>query len=235
MSTDPNLGRQVGKQPEHPSMRIKQAILYASLILLLVAPALANSIFAGNQPYQGEVQGTVDDPRFELFELAEALDLEVEETEQGWLVEGEMVNVEDEGQRVWVDLSALPAEVVRVVRNKTLGTLDLFRAKTISDGPAEVWSGGGGTIVYFYADWSEACQAMEQTMNYLDESPAVTVAFLNIDLPDSPVYRKYVRLFEGDKIPYFVLLDTDGKTVDRFDEFKTYPEMLNKLKSAFGE
>jgi len=204
------------------------------MLLLLALPALANNVFVGNKVYEGEVYGTSDDVRFILSELAEALTLEYQETEGGWTLGGMPIPTLVEQNKVWVSLDSLPAELVRVVRNSELNTIDLYLMEAMEDGPSGSW-GNGGTLVFYYADWSEPCRAMEQTMAHVRQSRSFTVEFLNVDYPDTPVYRKYAKRFEGDRIPFYLLLDKKGRKIDAFSGFLTYGELLEKLKDSFSK
>ena len=212
------------------TMRLSSLLL---MLLLLALPALANNVFVGNKPYEGEVYGTSSDVRFVLSELAEALSVEYEETESGWTLGGVSVPTLVDKDKVWVELDRLPEGLIRVVRNASLNTIDLYLMETVEDGPDGSWA-SGGTLVFFYADWSEACRAMEQTMAHIAQSRSLKVEFLNVDNPDSSVYKRYARRFEGDKIPFYLLLDTRGRKIDAFSGFLTYGELLDKLKESFS-
>jgi thiol-disulfide isomerase/thioredoxin len=208
--------------------------LYFLAILVLAGPAVATDIFVGNKPYEGAVYGTASDVNFVLSELAEALGLDIEEVDDGWTLDGTSVPTTVYQNRIWISLSALPEDLVRVVRSEELNTIDLY-LKERAELEADVSWANNGTIIFFYADWSEACQAMEQTMAYIAQSPTVKVEFLNIDYPSSDVYRRRVRLFDGGEIPFFVILDKRGRKIDSFSGFFTYAELLDKLKASFSK
>lgn len=213
-------------------MRLRLLFL---ILFLMAIPALAHNVFVSNKPYQGQVLATASDIRFVLSELAEALNLEVEESEEGWILGGFPVSTLQERNKVWVQLKALPEELVRVVRNPELNTVDLFVQQSVEgEGSEEPW-GMGGTLVFFYADWSEACRAMEQTMAHVALSRTLKCEFLNIDYPKTPVYKKYAHRFEGDRIPFYLILDTRGRKIDSFSGFLTYTELLDKLRESFSK
>ena len=194
---------------------------------------MATEIFVGNTPYEGEVYGTASDVRFVLFELAEALGLEVEEGPDGWVMGGKPISTTVEKSKVWVNLSALPESLIRVVKSDELNTLDLYLMETVEVDGDGGWS-KDGTLVVFYADWSEACRAMEQTLAYVAQSPSLNVEFLNVDNSNSDVYRRRVGLFEGEEIPFFVILDDKGRKLASFSGFFTYAEFLEKLEENFS-
>ena len=206
--------------------------LLLALVLYLNLSALAADVYIGNQPYQGRVIGTGSGIEFVLSELAEALRFEIEELEEGWAIEGMQVATKFYEGLVWVELSALPSELVHVVESPELNILDLYRVNIKRPGP--VWT-GEGTMVYFYAEWSPPCLAMENTIAALEQSSTFEVARLNIDHRDSPVFKKYAKLFEGDRIPFYVLLDSRGRKMETFSGIITYPALLDKLKAAFPD
>ena len=209
---------------------------YITLLILfgLCAPALASGVFVGNEPYEGTVYGTGSEVRVVLKELAEAVGIEAKEADGGWTFGGQSVPTTEEENKVWVNISSLPKKLIKVVRNEAIGTIDLYVLETVQEGPEEDWA-KGGSLVFFYADWSEACIAMEQTMAYIASSPSLQVEFLNIDHPNSDVYRRYVRQFEGEEIPFFLILDSRGRKIDAFSGFFTYAELLDKLQNSFSK
>jgi thiol-disulfide isomerase/thioredoxin len=209
---------------------------YLTLLILfgLCIPTLANNVFVGNEAYEGSVYGTASDVRFVLLELAEALGTEAVEGDDGWTLGGLPVETTIMENKVWINLVELPEELIRVVRSEEMNMIDLFLLDTVEVGEDDGW-GNGGTLVFFYADWSEACRAMEQTMAHVAQSRSFQVEFLNIDYPTSDVYRRRVRHFKGDEIPFFLILDSRGRKIDSFPGFFTYAELLEKLKASFSK
>lgn len=204
-----------------------------ALLLILALPAVADDVFVGNKPYKGATVGSGDGTRFVLQELAEALDVYAEKAESGWTIAGKPVKTTEEEGAIWVALSDLPAELFEVVVSKELGTIDLFLKREVMGEVEKTWS-GDGTLVVFYASWSEACTDMDRTFMTLYQSPIIDLQIVDVDFPKEEAYKKYTRrYFEGDRLPYFVVLDSRGRKIHSFDSFHTYTALLEELKKAF--
>lgn len=200
------------------------------LLVALMAPAQADDVFLGNKPFKGQVYGVGNEIRISLQDLARALDLKVEEDSGGWQLEGKAVPTTAEHGVVWVDLDDLPADLVRVVRNKELGTIDMFGVADKSSASTTGTWGGDGTLIFFGASWDPHTSDMRSTISQLEQSRLVDVIYVDVENMETPAYKKYDYLFEGDKVPYFVLLDGAGKKLHAFTGFQTYNEMLAILK-----
>lgn len=211
---------------------MRQTVLLLGLVLVMLLPAWAD-IYVANRPYEGSVRGSYGDERVMLAEIAQALGLEIGQSDQGWTLGGSYAPTIEEDGEVWVSLSALPSEVVRTVEHRALGIIDLYRlGSTMS--PETVDWGGKGTVVYFYADWSPACVAMENSISMLERATNIEVKRLNIDTPRSSIYRDHVRLFQGDEIPFYALIDENGRRITSFSGFFTYNELLEKVREAYS-
>lgn len=205
--------------------------LLAALLLFLVAPsAWGDEIFVGNKPFKGQSYGVGADVLFSLADLAKALDLPAHSTPDGWFLGPSKVQIHEEHGVVWIKLDDLPTDLVRVVRNKEFGTIDLYKV----EGAAAASSGGswpGGALIFFGASWDPHTQSMMTTMDEIERSKIVQVVYVDVEDMESPAYQEFDYLFEGDKIPYFVILDESGRKVHSFFGFQTYAEMLATLKA----
>ncbi len=204
------------------------AILLA--IVCLGSPAWAITVFVGNEPFEGQVRRVDGDFQFDLHSLALALKYRIAQDENGWLFGGVPVETREDGQRVWVSLKDLPERLVRSVHSPELGVLDLYRSTTGQAGTIERW-GGDLTLLYFHASWCPACQAMRGTISELEQSRSLRLVYIDIDERSAPAYRDYHRYFQGDKIPFFVVLNRTGKRLDSFFGFQTYNELRDRLNS----
>jgi hypothetical protein len=196
-------------------------------LLFLVSPALADDVFVSNKAFKGRIYGVGSDIRFSLIDLGQALDLPTRQTPEGWLMANHKVNTSEEHGVVWVGLDDLPTELVRVVRNREFGTIDIYRAD--GSGTAEHW-GGDGTLVFFGASWCPTTSAMRATMDEIDRSKVIHVVYVDVEDMKSASYREYAYLFAGDKIPFYVLLDSQGKRLHSFFGFQSYSDMLAVLR-----
>lgn len=178
------------------------------LCLVLLGPAWAESVFVGNKPYKGQIRGGGQELRFSVRELGQALGLNVVRTAEGWFLAGEKLLVTEDGGEAWIGLANLPPEAVKVVRNKQMGTLDLYRVESSlsSSAPGGLW-GGAGTLVFFGSSRDALTKRMLAPIGEIERARSVRVVF--VDVEDS-ARTPYDYLFAGDRVPYFVLLDGSG-------------------------
>ena len=204
--------------------------LLATLLLLFIAPsAWADDIFVANKPYKGQIYGIGADVRFSLDDLAKALSIPVNQTPEGWFLGSRKVEVHEEHGVVWVSLDDLPTDLIRVVRNKEFATIDIYRVEGASTDPAqESWAGGG--LIFYGANWDPHTKSMLSTIAEIEKSKIVQVFYVDVEDSSSPAYRQFAYLFEGNKIPFFVVLDHTGRKVHSFYGFQTYNQMLNILR-----
>ena len=211
-------------------------LLYILAILLSTgfSPVWATDVFVGNQVFEGPVVGAGKQVSLGLAALAEALELEVVQGEDGWTLAGKKIDTRTADGTVWVDIGDLPKELIRIVYSKELNTLDLYKQKVVSSSIEEPWS-GEGTLVFFYGDWSAECRAMYSTVMNLKQSRTLKVELLDVDVPKAKVFRKYIRHFKGNGLPYFVVLDKRGRKIHSFVGVHSYPAVIEELKKAFAE
>ncbi len=185
-------------------------LLVGLLCWALLSPAFADNLFVGNRPYKGKVYGVGDDLKFSLQDLGKALGVTVMETSEGWFLGGQLVQVSLEQGVTWIDLKSLPTSVVKVVRNKQMGTLDIYRAEGNADGSLTGSWGRAGTLVLFGAQRDSLTQQMLSTVKELDSSKLVHVVFVDVEDERKSAYTEYDYLFQGNRVPYVVLLGSDG-------------------------
>jgi hypothetical protein len=202
-----------------------------ALVLFCLAPlaARADDVFIGNKPFQGQVYGVGNDIRFSLLDLGQALGLPVRQTPEGWLMNGRKVRVSEDHGVVWIALDELSSDEVRVVRNKEFGTIDLYRLEEETASGKKQW-GGDGVLVFFGASWDSQTRDMRTTMTEIERSQVVRVVYVDVEDMDSPAYKDFDHLFQGQGLPYFVLLDSSGRRVHSFRGFRTYSDLLATLK-----
>ena len=206
-------------------------LLLTLLLLLNLAPLAgwADDIFISNKPFKGQSYGVGTEIRFSVLDLAKALNLTTSESAEGWLLDGRQVKTTKEHDVIWISLADLPPELVRVVRNKEFGTIDLYRVEGASAPTQGTW-GGDGTLVIFGASWCPTTASMRPTISEIERSQIVRVVYVDVEAMDSSSYQEFDYLFAGDKIPYFVLLDGHGTKIHSFMGFQTYSDMLAILK-----
>jgi hypothetical protein len=211
---------------------MRKFFLLALLLVSLFSSARADDVFLGNKPFKGQVYGVGSDIRVSLQDLAGALGVTAEQTSQGWQLAGKPVKVVEDHGAVWIGLDDIPPELVRVVRNKEFGTIDMFKVAggQSTSAPVKGSWGGDGVLVFFGASWDPHTAEMRNTISQLEQSRVVDVAYVDVENMETPAYKEYAYLFEGNKVPYFVLLDGEGRKLHSFTGFQTYSEMLAILK-----
>jgi thiol-disulfide isomerase/thioredoxin len=210
-------------------MAMRNFLLISIVMLGLTSWAWADDVFVSNKPFKGQIYGVGSEIRFSLLDLAKALDFRAEETSKGWLLGALPVKVVQEHGVVWIDIDDLPPEMVRVVRNKDFGTVDIYRVEGAQSASSDASWGGEGTLVVFGASWCPTTADMRPTVSEIEQSQIVHVVYVDVEAVESPAYQEFDYLFEGDKIPYFVLLGPDGNKLHSFMGFHTYSEMLATL------
>lgn len=214
-------------------MKYRFTLLLLILGLGLCLPAPAQELFVRNRPFKGPTVGLGSELSLSLPDLAEALEVSLEEGEQGWILGGEPIKTRTDGGQVWVRLEDLPQNLVQIERSQALGTLDIYLREATQSTSGDDW-GSDSTLVYFYAPaWCPVSQAMRGTFDQFQRSRRIRMVPIDIDQPKSRNFKKYVRLFEGDRIPYYVLLNREGRKVHAFSGFKTYKQLLEELQPFF--
>lgn len=207
-------------------------ILSIVFIVGLSSVASADQIYVSNKAFKGRVFGVGSEIRLALPDLAKALNYRVEHNDVGWMLSGRPISVTEESQVVWVRLEDLPKDLVRVVLNKDFRTIDLYRV--MDDGPLEAAWGGEGTLLVFGTSWCPATKSMKSVLSNLESSNVVHVVDIDIEAPKSMNFRDYIGYFEGNKVPFFVLLDNTGNPLHSFFGAVTYQELMATLQKYLG-
>ena len=85
-------------------------------------------------------------------------------------------------------------------------------------------SDGRPTVVEFYADWCEACQAMAPAMETIvkEHHDQLDVVLLNVD---NPRWQPEIDRYDVNGIPQLQLFDASGTTVGRALGARSKPEL----------
>lgn len=205
------------------------------LLFTLGSSAWADRLFVRNRPFNGYTLGTANPASIEvdLGDLCKALEVKLEEVEGRWVVrrnsqdplpkfdstpgslyvQGHRVAYRvDSGHRL-VKLSEFSQAIGgKLSRHPEAGTIDL------NLGVAKVNTAGDYKIdkhrlVYYGADWAPACKMFLPVVAEFDRKGIVPVAYVDCKQPRSANYRNFIRYFNGNKIPYAVLLSPENRVV----------------------
>ncbi len=211
-------------------MDIRRTSAIVGLLLLVVCQALwADEIYIRNQPYKGPARGGGADLSFSLVHFAQALGVEALEGEQGWTLAGAAVETSQDDGLTWIRLVDVPDGLVRVERSAALQTLDIYLAAATQEDPGPPEWAVQNTLVFFGGIDCEACRAMGPTVGDFQSTGRMKLVYVDVDQPQSDSFKKYVKHFKGDKIPFFAVFDERGKLQHTFAGFRTYKGLLKEL------
>ncbi len=220
-------------------MKLRHTLLWVFLTIVVVtsirasSPLAAQELYIGNQPFYGGA--TIEGGRYliDLKDVALMLGYRLGHFDGAWSIEGAPLQTEDRQGRPWILLDELPSSLVHVVESPSLGVLDLYRVREEADRRSTSGSWGGEiTLLYFHATWCPVSQSMTQTIRAIEQSRALRLVHVGIDEEGSPAFNDYARYFEGDRIPFYVILDRRGRKLDAFFGFQTYNELRERMERA---
>lgn len=131
------------------------------LLLVLSLPSLADEIYIRNRAFKGEVITNGSSIEIELEAAAKALKAELKKDGDSWTLDGDAIPARLVEGKNFVALDALSEIGYKVVKNSSLGTIDVHQKSVASDAAKKPASEAGSwskvsdkpTIVYFGADW----------------------------------------------------------------------------------
>jgi len=222
-------------RPESEDLNMLKRTVSCLLLLMLASSAWGDRLFVRNRPFSGYVLGTANPASIEvdLGDLCKALEVKLEEVEGHWVVRrnpsdplpkfdqnpgslyvnGQPVKYRvDSGHRL-VKLSEFSQAIGgKLARHPEAGTIDL------NLGVAKVNTAGAYKIdkhrlVYYGADWAPACKMFLPVVVEFDHKQIIPVAYVDCKQPRSANYRNFIRYFNGNRIPYTVLLSPENRVV----------------------
>jgi thioredoxin 1 len=106
----------------------------------------------------------------------------------------------------------------------------MFRATysaipTVTPGPSAITLTGKPHFVKFYADWCAPCIAMKPAVEAVEKKYGEQFTFWEIDI-DNLGSRPLVIAFRVEAIPLTVLLDAEGKVLERLEGLYEEPELM---------
>jgi thioredoxin-like negative regulator of GroEL len=105
---------------------------------------------------------------------------------------------------------------------------------TATPGPSEITLTGKPQFVDFYATWCSPCWLMKPFVKDMEEKYSDRVTFWEIDVDNmasGPLNRQYQVV----GIPLVVLLDAQGKTVQRLEGYQPEAELDAAIGALLGQ
>lgn len=142
--------------------KFPKSCLAALMLLALALPSLADDIYIRNRAFKGEVITTAGTIEIELEAAAKALKAELKQDGDSWTLDGDVIKARSVDGKNFVSLDALSEAGYKVVKNSSLGTIDVHKkAEEVADSegkPAPAtgkWTAMSDkpTLVYFGASW----------------------------------------------------------------------------------
>lgn len=215
----------------------QRSLVTLTLLVLLACSAWADRLFVRNKPFQGYVLGTAQDvPGLEIdvADLCRSLGFNLEVVQGNWVVQQDLNDpipkVTPGAHRLWVSGKEFPyrtesgrnlvrlgsfAETIGAVlkHNRELGIIDLnLGSRKAADRPQGP-DLRTHRVLYFGADWAPASKLFLPVMEEFERKHLMPVIFIDCTQPRSPNYKNNIQFFQGNAIPYTVLVSPAGKVV----------------------
>lgn len=224
-----------------------------SLQLLALAPAWGDRLYVRNRPYKGHLVGKASDAaslKAEVGSLTQALGYHLSEVDGNWVVRrnnqenppedlvkgagklyvlGQELPVHREEGHQMVQLTAYADAVgARVRRHPELATIDLdLVADPTKQGSALI--PGAYHLIFYGADFAPASKLYKPVIQEFDRKHILPVVFVDCTQPRSVNYRNHIRHFQGNLLPYTVLLSPKGKVVKSWTGYQDLGPLTTEI------
>lgn len=238
-------------------MILKKLLLSCLLLATTAGSAWADKLYVRNRPYEGYVIGTLDNlsaVEVDARDFARALGYDLDEVDGNWVFRphgsketpaltvgahklyagASEVAYRLDADRKLVKLADLAQALGgRVMRHTELGTIDFdviqgHKAETGFD-PKKFH------LIYYGADWAPAAKMFKPVVVEFDLKQLVPVIYVDCMQPRAPVYKNFIRYFNGDKIPYVVLLGPNGKVVKTWTGYQDIGPWTTEIQRLTGQ
>jgi hypothetical protein len=232
-------------------------LLVSCLLLSSFSAAWADKLYVRNRPYEGYVIGTLDNLsalEVDARDFARALGHNLDEVDGNWVwraqgdknvpqmvagahklyAGGREVAFRVDADRKLVKLADLAQALGgRVLRHSELGTVDFDLMKDFKE---EVgFDSSQYHLIYYGADWAPAAKLFKPVVVEFDLKKLVPVIYVDCMQPRAPVYKNFIRYFNGDKIPYVVLLGPKGKVVKTWTGYQDIGPWTTEIQKLTGK
>jgi len=212
-------------------------LLTMLLLISLVYTAWADRLFVRNKPFQGYVLGTAQDIRgleIDIADLCRSLGFKLEVVQGNWVVlqdpddaipkvtpgahhlwvAGEEFPYRTESGRNLVRLGDFADKIEAILKhNRELGIVDLNLSSRKSAQAPKGPDLRTHRVLYFGADWAPASKLFLPVMEEFERKHLMPVVFVDCTQPRSANYKNNIQFFQGNAIPYTVLVSPAGKVV----------------------
>ncbi|MBN9416235.1 MAG: hypothetical protein J0I12_12405 [Candidatus Eremiobacteraeota bacterium] len=232
-------------------------LLVSCLLLASASAAWADRLYVRNRPFEGYVIGTLDNLsalEVDARDFARALGYNLDEVDGNWVLRspndksapaltagahklyagGHELAYRADVDRKLVKLADLAQALGgRVVRHSELGTVDFDLIngykEEIGFDPKQFH------LIYYGADWAPAAKLFKPVVVEFDLKKLVPVIYVDCMQPRSPVYKNFIRYFNGDKIPYVVLLGPNGKVAKTWTGYQDIGPWTTEIQKLTGQ
>ncbi|MFN8608266.1 MAG: hypothetical protein U0931_12090 [Vulcanimicrobiota bacterium] len=231
-------------------------LLVSCFILACCGAAWADKLYVRNRPFQGYVIGTLDNLsalEVDVRDMAKALGYDLDEVDGNWVLRpGDSKNtpgMTHGARKLYVGDREVPfrldvdrklvkladlAEALgaRVMRHPELGTIDFDVIKGLQEigyDPKQFH------LIYYGADWAPAAKLFKPVVVEFDLKQIVPVIYVDCTQPRSTPYKNFIRYFNGDKIPYTVLLGPNGKVLKTWTGYQDIGPWTTELQQLTGQ
>ena len=90
-------------------------------------------------------------------------------------------------------------------------------------------------LIYYGADWAPAAKLFKPVVVEFDLKQIVPVIYVDCMQPRSPIYKNFIRYFNGDKIPYVVLLGPNGKVAKTWTGYQDIGPWTTEIQRLTGQ
>jgi hypothetical protein len=228
------------------------------LVLSLCAAGWGDRLYVRNRPFRGNLSGNpsnLSTLTTELEALVQALGFDLQQVEGNWVVRrkaddelpeltagagklyvlGQEVAYQANGSSHVVNLSEFTeAAGGRLKRHPEVGTIDLdLVTQPENIAPSTL---GSHHLVFYGADWAPASKMYRPVIAEFEKKHIMPVIWVDCTQPRSVNYRNYIRHFQGNLLPYTVLLSPRGKVLKNWTGYQDLGQLTTEvLKLVTGK
>ena len=224
-------------------------------LLLLSSAAFADKLYVRNKIYEGYLTGSVRDMsslEVDVQELSQALSYTLDEVDGNWLMrvktDEDVPDMVSHGKKLYVGTTEVAyrvdgnrklihlADVAsalggRLVRHAEVGTIDfnLIPKAQVGFDPKKYH------LLFYGADWAPASKLFKPVVVQVDLREILPVIYIDCTQPRSANYKNFIRYFNGDKIPYTVLLAPKGKVLKTWTGYQDLGPFTTELQKLTNQ